>query len=243
MRLVKWLAGAGVASRRGAGELVLSGRVKVNGRVVQEPWLDVDPSTDRVNLDGKAVRPPVSGIYVLLYKPRGCVTTRRDPQGRPTVMDCLKGLKAPVLPVGRLDFDAEGVLLLTTDGVLAHRLTHPRFGVERTYRVKVRGVPDQLSLRRLSRGIHLPDGKAVAERVRLESRLARAAWLQLTVREGRSHLIKRMCETMGHPVLKLRRTRFAGLTLAGLRTKEWRYLTDPEVKGLRRLTGLEKGSR
>ncbi len=239
MRLVKWLAGAGVASRRGAGDLVFAGRVKVNGRVVKEPWLDVDPSTDRVHLDGKPVRSPWPGVYVLLNKPRDCVTTRRDPQGRPTVMDCLKGLKAPVRPVGRLDYNADGVLFLTTDGVLANRLAHPRYGIERTYRVKVRGLPDERTLQRLKEGIGLADGKAAAEGVRLESRLARAAWLRLTFREGRSRLVKRMLEAVGHPVLKLRRTRFAGLSLTGLKAGEWRYLRDAEVRGLRRLTGLK----
>ena len=243
MRLVKWLAGAGAASRRGAGELVLAGRVKVNGRPVKEPWLDVDPSSDRVHLDGKPVRPPRPGVTLLLYKPRGVVTTRRDPQGRATVYDCLTSVKAPVQPVGRLDYDTDGVLLLTTEGSLAHRLTHPRYGVERTYRAKVRGLPDERTLKRLARGVELDDGPGVAENVRLDTRLARAAWLRLTVREGRSHLVKRMCEAVGHPVLKLRRVRFGGLSLAGLKSGEWRYLKEPEVKGLRRLTGMEKPKR
>lgn len=243
MRLVKWLAGAGAASRRAAGELIASGRVRVNGRVVQEPWLEVDPSTDQVHLDGRPLRPPWPGVYVLLHKPRGCVTTRRDPQGRPTVLDFLRGVKAPVVPVGRLDYDAEGVLLLTTDGALAHRLMHPRYGVERTYLVKVCGVPDKDVLRRLARGVLLADGASAAEGVRLDKRLERAAWLRLTVREGRNRLVKRMCEAVGHPVVKLHRVRFAGLSTAGLKAGGWRYLKEAEVRGLRRLAGLEERGR
>jgi 23S rRNA pseudouridine2605 synthase len=158
-------------------------------------------------------------------------------------MDCLKGLRAPVLPVGRLDYDADGALIMTTDGALAHRLTHPKYGIERTYRAKVRGWPEERALRRLAAGVRLPDGMAKAEEVWVESRLQRSAWLRLTVREGRSHLIKRMCEAVGHPVLKLRRIRFAGLALGGLKAGEWRYLGDPEVKGLRRLTGMERKNR
>jgi 23S rRNA pseudouridine2605 synthase len=158
-------------------------------------------------------------------------------------MDCLKGLRAPVLPVGRLDYDADGALIMTTDGALAHRLTHPKYGIERTYRAKVRGWPEERALRRLAAGVRLPDGMAKAEEVRVESRLQRSAWLRLTVREGRSHLIKRMCEAVGHPVLKLRRIRFAGLALGGLKAGEWRYLGAPEVKGLRRLTGMERKNR
>jgi 23S rRNA pseudouridine2605 synthase len=243
MRLVKWLAGTGAASRRGAGDLVFAGRVKVNGQVVREPWFDVDPSNDRVHLDGKPLRAPASNVYILLHKPRGCVTTRRDPQGRMTVMDCLKGVKAPVRPVGRLDYDTDGILLLTNDGTLAHRLTHPRYGVERTYRAKVRGHPEEQTIRRLVKGIAVEDGRAAAENIRLESRLANAAWVRLTVREGRNHLIKRMFETVGHPVVKLHRVSFAGLTLRGLKSGEWRYLKDPEVNGLRRLAGMEKSGR
>lgn len=239
MRLVKWLAGAGVASRRGAGELVLAGRVKVNGRPVKEPWLEVDPAADRIHVDGRQVRPPWPDVYVLLHKPRRLITSRKDPQGRATVFGCLKGVKAPVQPVGRLDYDVDGVLLLTTDGPLAHRLTHPRYGIERTYRVKVRGHPDSRALQQLSKGVDLEDGPAAAEAVRLESRLERAAWMRLTLREGRSHLVKRMCEQVGYPVLKLRRIRFAGLTLGGLKSGEWRYLKDPEVRGLRKQVGLD----
>jgi pseudouridine synthase len=242
MRLVKWLAGAGVASRRGAGELVLAGRVKVNGEYVQEPWLEVDPAINRVHVDGKSVRPPWPSVCILLHKPRGFITSRVDPKGRPTVFECLKGVKAPVQSVGRLDYDVDGVLLLTTDGSLSHRLTHPRYAIERVYRVKVRGHPDSLSLQRLSAGVELEDGMATADSVRFESRLERAAWLRLTLREGRNRLVKRMCEQVGYPVLKLHRIRFAGFTLGGLKAGKWRYLKDPELRGLRKQVGLESAS-
>ncbi len=241
MRLSKFLAQAGVASRREAEAVILAGRVTVNGQRVFSPGLAVDPPRDSVRLDRKRLRPPPPKVWILLNKPRGSVTTRMDPQGRLTVMDLLKGLKAHVNPVGRLDYDVTGVLLLTNDGTLAHRLTHPRYGVTRAYRVKVRGTPSTKVLRRLERGVTLSDGRASAEGVRLERQLQGSAWISLTLREGRNRLLKRMCEAIGHPTVKIQRVRFAGLGRGSLRAGQWRYLTTDEVKALRRRVRLEEG--
>ena len=241
MRLSKFLAQAGVASRREAEAVILAGRVTVNGRRVFSPGLAVDPPRDNVRLDRKRLQPSPPKVWVLLNKPRGSVTTRMDPQGRLTVMDLLKGLKTRVNPVGRLDYNVTGVLLLTNDGALAHRLTHPRYGVPRAYRVKVRGTPSTKVLRRLERGVTLSDGRASAEGVRLERQLQGSAWIFLTLREGRNRLLKRMCEAIGHPTVKIQRVRFAGLGRGALRAGQWRYLTTDEVKALRRRVKLEEG--
>lgn len=240
MRLSKFLAQAGVASRRGAEDLIFGGRVTVNGRRVLSPGHPVDPSRDEVRLGGKRVRPSPPKVWVLLHKPRGCVTTQQDPEGRPTVMDLLKGVRVRVNPVGRLDYDVAGVLLLTNDGALAHRLTHPRYGIPRTYRVKVRGGPSAKALERLKQGVTLSDGPASAEGVRLERRLESSAWISLTLREGRNRLLKRMCEAIGHPTVKVQRIRFAGLGHGALLPGQWRFLTSQEVRGLRRWVGLEE---
>jgi pseudouridine synthase len=155
-------------------------------------------------------------------------------------MELLKGVRVRVNPVGRLDYDVTGVLLLTNDGDLTHRLTHPRYGIPRTYRVKVRGTPSAKALERLERGVTLSDGPARAEGVRLERRLEASAWISLTLREGRNRLLKRMCETIGHPTLKVQRIRFAGLGQGALLPGGWRYLTSQEVRALRRWVGLEE---
>src|ERR671935_661782 len=208
MRLNAYLARAGVASRRGADELIKAGRVRVNG----EPGrLDTYvESSDTVELDGRRLTPQRLA-YVLLHKPVGVVTTARDPRGRPTVVD-LVGHEARVVPVGRLDADTTGALLLTNDGPLAHRLAHPRYEVEKVYEAEVEGEPDDAALRRLGAGVDLDDGRTAPARVR---RLGPSR-IELALHEGRKHQVKRMCEAVGHPVRCLHRTRYAGLTVAGL---------------------------
>ena len=226
MRLNAYLARAGGASRRGADELIRAGRVRVNG----EPagLVTFVGADDRVELDGEPVAPePLA--YVLLHKPAGVVTTARDPQGRPTVV-ALVGHPSRVVPVGRLDADTTGALLLTNDGPLAHRLAHPRYEVDKVYEAEVEGEPSEEALRRLAQGVELEDGRTAPARVR---RLGPAR-IELVLHEGRKHQVKRMCEAVGHPVRRLHRPRYAGLELAGLAPGEWRELTLPEVARLRR---------
>jgi 23S rRNA pseudouridine2605 synthase len=225
VRLNAYLARAGVASRRKADELIKAGRVIVNGEPGQlNTFVE---RRDRVEVDGRVVAPQRL-TYVLLHKPVGVVTTARDPHGRPTVVE-LVDLPERVVPVGRLDADTTGALLLTNDGELAHRLAHPRYGVEKTYVAEVEGVPSDEALRALAEGVELEDGRTAPARAR---RLARSR-VELILHEGRKHQVKRMLETVGHPVVRLHRSAYAGLTLEGLEPGAWRELEPSEVERLR----------
>jgi len=225
MRLNAWLARAGVASRRAADELIKDGRVRVNG----EPGRlnTFVESRDEVTLDGRRLELQQL-TYVLLHKPAGVLTTARDPQGRRTVVD-LVDHPARVVPVGRLDADTTGALLLTNDGELAHRLAHPRYEVDKVYEAVVEGDPSRDALRALERGVELDDGPTAPAVAR---RLGRGR-VQLTIHEGRTRQVKRMLEAVGHPVRRLHRSRYAHLSLDGLRAGEWRELTRAEVEELR----------
>ncbi|HZQ64363.1 MAG TPA: pseudouridine synthase [Gaiellaceae bacterium] len=231
MRLNAYLARAGVASRRGADELIKAGRVEVNGR--RGELNTFVGAADQVTVDGRPVQKQQLA-YLLLHKPAGVVTTARDPHGRPTVTELVPA-EPRVVPVGRLDADTTGVLLLTNDGPLAHRLAHPRYEVDKVYEVDVEGDPAPDALARLAGGVDLDDGRTAPAHAR---RLAPGT-LELTVHEGRKHQVKRMCAAVGHPVRRLHRARYAGLDARGLGPGEWRRLTRDEVAGLRRLVGLE----
>jgi len=234
MRINAYLARAGVASRRSAEDLVRAGRVQVNGHIAELSTI-VRPG-DTVRLDGRTLEPePLA--YVLLNKPAGVVTTARDPQGRQTVLDVV-GHPLRIVPVGRLDVDTTGALLLTNDGRLAHRLAHPRYGVEKVYEADVEGVPDAHDLRRLAEGVLLEDGMTAPADARVVTRWKKGSRVELVLHEGRTHQVKRMCEAVGHPVTGLRRSRYAGLDLAGLAPGEWRELSAHEVAGLRRAAAL-----
>ena len=223
MRLNAYLARAGVASRRGSDDLIKAGRVRVND--LPGELNTYVHSGDRVEVDGEEVT--LQGLrYVLLNKPAGTVTTARDPQGRPTVVQLVEDIPERVVPVGRLDADTTGALLLTNDGPLAHRLAHPRYGVEKVYEVDVEGEPDDAALEQLAAGVELDDGLTAPANVR---RLGPAK-LELTLHEGRKHQVKRMCEAVGHPVRRLHRSRYAGLTVEGLEPGAWRELEPSEVK-------------
>jgi 23S rRNA pseudouridine2605 synthase len=224
MRLNAYLARAGVASRRGADELIKAGRVRVNGEPGQLNTFVA--ARDRVEVDGKEVAAQRLA-YLLLHKPAGVVTTARDPQGRRTVVE-LVPREPRVVPVGRLDADTTGALLLTNDGPLAHRLAHPRYGVEKVYEVEVEGDPDQAALAALRKGVELDDGRTAPARAR---RLGRRR-LELVLHEGRNRQVKRMLEAVGHPVVRLHRSAYAGLTLDGLAPGEWRELTREEISAL-----------
>jgi len=238
VRLQKFLAHAGIASRRAAEELIRQGRVTVNGRTVIEMGVTVDPSRDNVKYDGHPVRLTGRKHYLILNKPRGVISTLSDPQGRRTVKDLLPPRQGRLYPVGRLDWDAEGVLLFTDDGDLSHRLAHPRYGVERTYHVKLRGDVGEEVIARVRRGPRLEDGATQPEKVRFLRRSKTSTWVTVTLREGRTHEIKRIFLAVGRPVQKLLRVSFAGLQLGRLRPGESRSLTASEVEKLR-LAGKE----
>ncbi len=229
MRLNAFLARSGIASRRRADELIKAGRVVVNG--LPGELNTVVGSRDVVEVDGRRVERQRLA-YVLLHKPAGVVTTASDPQGRATVLD-LVAHDVRVVPVGRLDAATTGALLLTNDGPLSHRLAHPRYGVEKTYVADVEGEPSDAAVQLLAGGVDLDDGRTAPARVR---RLG-ASRLELVLHEGRNRQVRRMCEAVGHPVLRLHRSRYAGLDLGDLGPGEWRELTRDEVAVLRRISG------
>jgi 23S rRNA pseudouridine2605 synthase len=227
MRLAKYLATAGVASRRACEEIVRAGRVTLGGETVTDPARDVGPD-DAVALDGRAVNAGGERVVYALNKPAGVVSTARDPQGRPTVVTLVPQTER-LYPVGRLDIDTTGLILLTNQGELAHRLTHPRFEVEKTYRAFVGGPPvREHELHQLRDGIELEDGRTAPAQVR---RVA-ADTIEITIHEGRKRQVKRMCEAVGHPVKRLERVRFGPLELGDLPRGRWRRLSDAEVDAL-----------
>jgi len=230
VRLNAYLARAGVSSRRKADELIKAGRVTVNGEPGQLNTFVA--KRDRVELDGQPLeRQPLA--YVLLNKPAGTVTTARDPQGRPTVVELVAGYEIRLVPVGRLDADTTGALLLTNDGELAHRLAHPRYEIEKVYEAQVEGEPSDEALARLEQGVELDDGPTAPSRAR---RLGQSR-VELAIHEGRKHQVKRMLAAVGHPVTRLHRSRYAGLTVEGLGPGESRELAGAEVERLRSLYG------
>lgn len=245
VRLQKILSSAGIASRRAAEKLIVEGRVSVNGETVTELGTRADPQKDDVRVDGRRVSRP-RRLYIALHKPRGYVTTRSDPEHRPTVLDLL-GLEEYVYPVGRLDYDSEGLLLLTNDGELAERLMHPRYGVEREYNVRLRGTPDHAALRRLQRGVVVEGRKTAPADVQLleTGRGAHAdqAVLSVVLHEGRTRQVRKMCEAVGHPVIRLRRVRVGPIKLGALKPGEFRQLTRGEVRQLQETTGLRADGR
>ncbi len=239
-RLARVIARSGLTSRREAEEWVQAGRVEVDGQVVHHPGHPVrDPQGVRV--DGKPLPAPPPRVYYLLYKTRGTITSREDPQGRESVLEAVEGLPFRVEPVGRLDYNTEGALLLTNDGDLAHKLTHPSTRVPKRYLAKVWRTPDERTLERLRRGVHLEDGRTAPALVRVaESTDSGNCWLEITVTEGRNHLVRRMLEAVGHPCSKLRRESFATIGLRGLERGQIRALEADEVRRLQELVqGVE----
>jgi pseudouridine synthase len=229
-RLQKILSRAGFASRRGAEKVMAEGRLTVNGRVVTELGTKADAERDDVRVDGVRVRPVGAPVYLVLYKPKGVVTTRHDPQGRPTVMDLVPRV-AGLFPVGRLDVATEGLLLLTNDGAFAERVAHPRYEVPRVYHAKVHRVPDADTLARLRRGVRVAGERMAVDRVRVLEE-DQNAWVEVTLHEGKHHEVKRLFEAVGHPVSKLKRVAVGGLTLRGLKPGQFRALTPNEVRSL-----------
>ncbi len=232
LRLNKVLAQTGITSRRGGDRLIAEGRVSVGGELVRNPGTLVDPDVDRVTVDGSPLPAAETRRYFLLHKPRGYVTTRSDPRGRPVVTDLVPD-GARLYPVGRLDLDVEGVLLLTNDGALTHRLLHPRYGLLREYEAEVAGGVNAQDLRRWRAGVELEDGPAIPVAVELLESAVRSSRVRLTFREGRKHEVKRFCEAVGHPVERLRRVAFGPIRLGKLPSGACRPLTSREIDALR----------
>ncbi|MFQ5828008.1 MAG: pseudouridine synthase [Candidatus Methylomirabilia bacterium] len=231
-RLNKILAEAGLASRRGSERLIREGRVTVDGTLVTAPGTLVDPAHDRILVDGRPLPTPEPKRYLLLHKPRGYMSTRADPRKRPVVLDLVGGERVRLFPVGRLDFDAEGLLLLTNDGALAHRLLHPRFGMPRVYEAEVHGRLTERELSRFRQGVILEDGLAKPTEVRLLRPTPGTTWLKLTFTEGRYRELKRFCAALGHPVVRLRRVQFGPLRLGALPLGATRSLSPKELDRL-----------
>jgi len=232
------MARSDVTSRRGADELIAQGRVTVNDRIVQELGLRIDDMDDKVELDGKKILPHKKLEYILLNKPLGYLVTRKDPFGRKMIMKLLPADKSYLFPVGRLDFDSEGLLLLTNDGELAHRLMHPSFKVKKEYLVKVKDRPAAAEVKMLGRGIYLDNKKTAPAKIKLLRENQRTTIFSIEIHEGRKREIRRMFGVLGHPVLLLKRIKFAGLTIGKLKSGRWRTLTSSEIDRLKKLVEL-----
>lgn len=235
-RLHKYLARAGKASRRHAEEMIKAGRVRVNGRIVTEMGCQIDPESDVVLLDGQKVLLTEKAVYILLNKPAQVVTTLDDPQGRRKVSDLLQGINERVYPVGRLDYDTEGLLVLTNDGDLAYRLTHPKHKVDKVYIAVVKGEVTDKVIDTLRSGVMLEDGRTMPAKVR---RLAGGSQttLEITIHEGKNRQVRRMCEAVGHPVIALKRVGFGPLALGGIEPGSYRHLNKQELRSLQQACG------
>lgn len=241
-RLQKILSEIGITSRRKAEELISEGRVIVNGKVAIA-GMKADIIRDYIKVDGKLVSglgKETQKVYIMINKPRGVVTTLSDPEGRPTVKDFLKGIKYRIFPVGRLDYDSEGLLLLTNDGDFAQAVLHPSRQISKTYLVKIKGIIGDRAIERLKHGVKLEDGITLPAWVRRMRTVEKNSWIEITIYEGRKRQIRRMLECVGHSVIVLRRVGINGLKLKGLKTGEIRYLTLYELKLIQKETGQKK---
>jgi 23S rRNA pseudouridine2605 synthase len=232
-RLQKLISQAGITSRRAAEEMILAGRVSVNGAVVTELGSKADPRTDNITVDGKPVKPVSTHLYILLNKPAGYMTTLDDPEGRPLVISLLKDISERVYPVGRLDYNTEGLLLLTNDGDWANKLMHPRHEIDKEYHVRVRGKAHKSQIDQLAAGVMLDDRKTAPATVRLIKDGEQNDWLSVTIHEGRNRQIRRMCEAVSLSVVRLKRVRYGNLELGFLKSGHFRYLSEDEVAELR----------
>jgi pseudouridine synthase len=228
-RLQKIIAQANVTSRRKAEDLILAGRVKVNGKVVRELGSKADPEKDRVEVDGKRIEPQQPKIAVLLYKPDGYITSMKDPEGRPTVTQLVDSIPVRLYPVGRLDYHTEGLLIMTNHGELAQSIQHPSRAIEKVYWAKVKGIPSREKLDQLRKGVSIEGRKTLPAKVAvLETR--KNAWLEIAIREGRQNQIRKMCDAIGHTVLKLRRVAIGSVQDTKLKPGEFRHLTAKEIQ-------------
>lgn len=229
------MAEAGVASRRASERLIIQGRVKVNNKVVHKLGTKIDPQKDKVEVDDKVCNAIPKDLYILLNKPVGVVTTVKDPHGRPTVIDLIKGIDQRVYPVGRLDMDSEGLLILTNDGRVTYKITHPKYEIEKTYEVLVKGIVDNKKIKTLETGVKLTDGITSPAKVKILKTNKNSTLLQIIIHEGKNRQVRRMCEAVGHPVLLLKRTHIGKLSLKGIKSGKWRHMTDEEIKYIKSL--------
>ena len=232
-RLQKILSEIGIASRRRAEELIIEGRVTVNGRIAIL-GMKADPEKDHIKFGGKLIARPEPKVYLILNKPRGVVTSLSDPEGRPTVKDYLKGIKYRVFPVGRLDYDSEGLLLMTNDGDFAQAILHPSKKIPKSYLVKVKGSPEETEIKKLRAGVRLEDGITAPAKLQKVRSTENNTWLEITIHEGRKRQIRRMIEQTGHSVLKLKRTRINGIELGNLKPGEYRFLKPEEISKMKK---------
>jgi len=237
-RLQKVLAQAGVASRRQSEELIVQGRVEVNGKKITELGTKVNPQEDIILVDGKPINQEEEKVYFLLNKPAGYISSAKDPEGRPTVLDFFSSVRQRIYPVGRLDYDTEGLILLTNDGELTHALTHPSHEISKVYLARVEGVPQKETLRQFARGLQLEDGITAPAKIFIQDISKGKALLEIEIHEGRNRQVRRMCEAIGHPVVYLKRTKVGPLELGDLPRGHFRPLSRKEVKELKKL--LEK---
>ena len=235
VRLQKVIARSGVSSRRQAELLMKQGRVTVNGKAVTVMGTCVDPKRDHIKVNGRHLKPPPPDVFLMVNKPAGYVSTMKDPEHRPTITDLLDKKSVRTFPVGRLDYDSEGLLLLTNNGAVAQACLHPRFHVEKTYLVKIKGHLSEEAVQKLEQGLTLEDGLTAPARVRKVRKVAVNSWIELTIHEGRNHQVKRMLQAVEHLVLKLKRTKFGPLNLGTLPVGNSRHLTDRETNALRDL--------
>lgn len=237
-RLQKYLAEAGVASRRKAEELIAQGKVKVNGKVVTEMGMKIDPAKDEVTyLDKKVTTKDTKMVYIMLYKPEGYVTTAKEQFGRPAVMDLVKGVKERIFPVGRLDYDTSGLLLLTNDGDLTYKLTHPKHDVDKTYIAKLYGIPDEGALQKFRRGVVIDGKRTKPAKIQIidKDKDGRFCTAEIIIHEGRNRQVRKMCEAIKHPVAQLKRVATGELKLGDLQKGKYRHLTEKEIKYLKKL--------
>jgi 23S rRNA pseudouridine2605 synthase len=237
-RIHKIISEMGIASRRKAEDIIKEGRVTVSGRVATI-GMKADPAREHIKLDGKLLSKREPRVYMMFHKPRNVVTSLHDPQGRPTVKDFLKGVKYRVFPVGRLDFDSEGMLFMTNDGDFAHAVLHPSKKISKTYLVKVKGVLEEEDIAKLRKGIKLKKRMTAPAMIKKTRKTEQNSWLEITIHEGRKRQIRRMLDIIGHPVLKLKRVRIDGIELGGLEPGALRYLTPEEVDMIKREARVE----
>lgn len=233
-RLQKIIAAAGICSRRAAEDLILAGKVQVNDRVVRKLGTRADPGRDEIRVDGRLITTEVEKVYLMLNKPAGYVTTLKDPEGRPIVTDLLREIGQRVFPAGRLDYDSEGLLILTNDGDFAERIQHPRYEVPRTYLAKIRGRVTRKEIQSLINGIELEDGPFTVDGIQEEKYNEKSQWLRVSISEGRNRIIRRAMEALGHPVARLIRVSVGNLELGNLKPGEYRRLQKREVERLLR---------
>ncbi|AIS52425.1 ribosomal large subunit pseudouridine synthase B [Thermoanaerobacter kivui] len=233
-RLQKYLAECGIASRRKCEEYILQGRVKVNGKVIKELGTKINPDVDIIEFDDKIVKREREKIYIMLNKPTGYITSVKDQFGRPTVLDLVK-VKERIYPVGRLDYDTSGLLLLTNDGEIANILMHPRHQIDKTYIAKIKGVPTEEELNKFRNGIFINGYMTSKAEIKILDVKNGTSLVEIKIHEGKNRQVRKMCEAIGHPVISLKRIKIGELSLKGLKTGEWRYLTEKEIEYLKSL--------